>query len=77
VCGQKRRVMAIAIMLFTFTLIGSGLGPLIAGALSDAYAPMFGMLSLRYSLFTMVTFLFPAAVLFFLCARALPGDLET
>jgi len=77
VCGNQRRVMAIAIMLFTFTLVGSGLGPLIAGALSDAYTPAVGRASLQYSLFTMIGFLIPATVLFLLCARALPGELES
>jgi predicted MFS family arabinose efflux permease len=44
------RAVAIATMLFFCNLIGLGLGPLAAGALSDLLRPGFGEESLRYAL---------------------------
>jgi MFS family permease len=76
VCGSRRRAMAIAIMYFTATLFGSGLGPLVTGALSDWLSPSYGAQSLRVSLMTVVTVLLIAGAAFYKCARALPGDLE-
>jgi predicted MFS family arabinose efflux permease len=45
-----RRAVAAAILLFVTNLVGSGLGPLAVGALSDALAPRLGADSLRYAL---------------------------
>lgn len=47
---DNMRAMAIAIIYLCANLIGMGLGPLAAGALSDALRPHFGEESLRYSL---------------------------
>src|SRR5690606_18402068 len=44
------RAVSVAIVLFFCNLIGMGLGPLAAGALSDALQPLFGADSLRYAL---------------------------
>lgn len=44
------RAMAIAVIYFFANLIGMGLGPLAAGALSEALRPYFGQQSLRYAL---------------------------
>ncbi len=44
------RAMSLAIIYFFANLIGLGLGPLAAGALSDALQPAFGDDSLRYAL---------------------------
>lgn len=44
------RAMSLAIIYFFANLIGLGLGPLAAGALSDALQPVFGIDSLRYAL---------------------------
>jgi MFS transporter, Spinster family, sphingosine-1-phosphate transporter len=46
----QRRAVATAILLLFANLIGLGLGPLAAGALSDALHPGFGEESLRYAL---------------------------
>jgi MFS transporter, Spinster family, sphingosine-1-phosphate transporter len=46
----RMRAMSIAIVLFFSNLIGLGLGPLAAGALSDALRAALGEESLRYSL---------------------------
>lgn len=76
VCGDGRRSMAIAIVHFSFMLFGSGLGPLVAGALSDALMATYAAESLRYSLVAMLSFLVPAAVMFYLAGRALPAERE-
>lgn len=47
---QHMRATSIALIYLFANLIGMGLGPLAAGALSDALRPYFGEQSLRYSL---------------------------
>lgn len=47
---QRMRAVAIAIFYLFANLFGMGLGPLAAGALSDALRPVFGEESLRYAL---------------------------
>jgi MFS transporter, Spinster family, sphingosine-1-phosphate transporter len=44
------RAMSIAVVYLVANLIGMGLGPLVAGALSDAFRPLAGEESLRYAL---------------------------
>ena len=47
---QHQRTQASALFLFMFNLLGLGLGPLVIGILSDAFAPNFGTDSLRYAM---------------------------
>jgi len=47
---EQMRAVSIAVVLLCANLVGGGLGPLLAGALSDALHPMFGNESLRYAL---------------------------
>jgi MFS family permease len=47
---ERMRAMSIAIIYLFANLVGMGLGPLAAGALSDALRPLLGEESLRYSL---------------------------
>lgn len=47
---DRMRAMSIAVMFLFANLIGMGLGPLMAGALSDAFRPWAGEESLRYAL---------------------------
>lgn len=70
------RAMASAVMLLVVNLIGLGLGPVIAGAISDAMAAEFGAESVRYALLAMVTFFFVAAGLFFAAGRTIRKDWE-
>lgn len=76
VCGSSRRSLAVAVFSFTMSLIGSGLGPLMTGALSDSLAPRLGSDSLRYAMVVANCFLVPAAWFLYRCARAMPRDLE-
>jgi hypothetical protein len=47
---QRMRAVSIAVIYLFANLIGMGLGPLAAGALSDALKPLVGEESLRYAL---------------------------
>src|SRR5690606_8736517 len=47
---QLMRAMSIALIYLFANLTGMGLGPLVAGVLSDALRPLVGEESLRYSL---------------------------
>jgi MFS family permease len=47
---QRMRAVSIALVFLFANLIGLGLGPLAAGALSDAFRPFVGEESLRYAL---------------------------
>lgn len=46
----RMRAMASAVMLLCLTLIGIGLGPILVGILSDAYAPTLGAASIAQAL---------------------------
>lgn len=50
---ERTRATSIALVYLFTNLIGMGLGPLAAGALSDAYRPLVGEESLRYALLTL------------------------
>jgi MFS family permease len=50
---ERMRAMSIAIIYLFANLIGMGLGPLAAGALSDLFRPVHGEESLRYALLTL------------------------
>jgi len=47
---ERMRAMAIALIYFFANLIGTGLGPLAVGAMSDALRPLWSDESLRYAL---------------------------
>ncbi|HIG39089.1 MAG: MFS transporter [bacterium] len=71
------RALASAILLFVLNLIGLGLGPVAAGALSDYLKPEYGEESIRYSLFILAVFgnLWAAAHYYF-ASRTLREDLD-
>jgi len=70
------RALASAILLFVLNLIGLGLGPVVAGALSDVLKPEYGEMSIRYSLFTLaVVGNFWSAIHYYLASRTLRTDL--
>ena len=50
---ERMRAMSIAMVYLCANFIGMGLGPLAAGALSDAFQPWAGNESLRYALLTL------------------------
>jgi MFS family permease len=46
----RMRAMVMAIVAFCMTLMGIGMGPLVVGALNDAFEPIYGQGAVRYSL---------------------------
>ena len=76
ICGSARRAMAVAVVFFFANLIGLGLGPVLAGVLSDFFSTRFGPVGLRYSLMLVMTLLVPAAWFMYLCGRHLARDSE-
>lgn len=76
VCGSRRRATAIAIVIFSATLFGGGVGPLVSGALSDAFGAKYGTEGLRYSLASMMTLLIAAGGALYYSGQAIPSDLE-
>jgi MFS family permease len=76
ICGTRRRATAIAIVLFSATLIGGGMGPLITGAISDALSAVYGADGLRYSLMIMMPVLVVTGASFYCFGREMPMDLE-
>lgn len=77
VCGSTRRAMAVAVAFFFMNLLGMGLGPVIAGALSDALAARHGAgEGLRYAIVAMLTMFLPSGVLMWRAARHLPHEVE-
>lgn len=76
ICGSSRRALAIAIVLFSATLLGGGFGPLLSGALSDALRVDFGEQSLRPALMAGVSLLVVTGGLFYRFGCEMPHDLE-
>ena len=71
------RALASAILLFVLNLIGLGLGPVAAGALSDYLRADYGEESIRYSLLILAVFgNLWAAVHYYFASRTLREDLE-
>jgi hypothetical protein len=71
------RAVSVAIIYLFANLIGMGLGPLAAGALSDAFRPWAGEESLRYALLALCPGYLWAAVHIFWSSRTVFGDLAT
>lgn len=76
VCGSPRRAAAIAIVLFSATLFGGGLGPLVTGLLSDRLGAVYGPGSLRYSLVAMMGVLAVAGASFWRFGGLILRDVE-
>lgn len=72
----RMRAAASAVLFLVLNLIGMGLGPQLAGILSDLYEASYGQESLRYALLTMSVVWVWAAFHYFLAARTLKDDIE-
>jgi MFS family permease len=72
----RMRTVASALLLFIINLIGMGLGPLIAGALSDYLEPAYGKDGLRYSLLILSFLNIWAAAHYWIAGRYYEGDLK-
>lgn len=76
ICGSARRAMSVAVVFFFANLIGLGLGPIIAGALSDAFSAIHGPVGIRYALLIVMTLLLPCAWLLVMSGRHVATDIE-
>jgi MFS family permease len=70
------RATAHALWTMAANLVGMGLGPLIAGALSDGLGPSYGDESIRYALVVVSAVAVPAAIALHLGSRTIRRDLE-
>lgn len=70
----RMRAMVAALLGLCMTLIGSGMGPLFTGLLSDALAPAYGAESLRYALAIMSCFILACCAVCFVAMRACRRD---
>jgi len=73
----RMRAVATSILLFVQTLIGQGIGPYLAGKISDLLHPAYGQESLRYALVAVGLVNIWAAMHYFRGARTLRADLDT
>ncbi len=72
----RMRAVASALILFLINIVGLGLGPQLAGILSDYLAGTFGIESLRYSLLTIGAVLTPwTALHYYLAGQHIESDL--
>jgi len=76
VCGSARRATAIAIVFFAASLFGNGLGPVVAGVLSDALSARYGVNGLRYTMQILMLVLPVTGAAFYWFGRAMPADRE-
>lgn len=76
ICGSARRAMAVAVVFFFANLIGLGLGPVIAGAMSDVFSAIHGPVGLRYALLIVMMLLLPCAWMLLMSSRHLAKDME-
>ena len=77
VCGERRRATAVAIAFFFANLIGLGIGPVLAGALSDAMSVHFGSGDgLRYALMIVMCVFLPCGYFLLRAGRHLAADRE-
>lgn len=68
----RLRARATAVLLLATSLVGFGIGPTIAGYLSEALRPAYGQDSLRYALFCLTPIMLLSPVLLTFAARRLP-----
>jgi MFS family permease len=76
VCGSKRRATSVAILLFMMSMLGTTLGPLATGVLSDALKPHYGVESLAYALVAMTSMMLVCSHFFWRASRTLVQDTE-
>jgi len=72
----RMRTVASALLLFVINLIGMGLGPLMAGFISDALVPAYGKDSLKYALLILTLFNVWAAVHYWIAGRYFEADFK-
>ncbi len=72
----RMRTVASALLLFVINLIGMGIGPWLAGFISDQLAPTYGKDSLRYALLVLTFLNIWAAAHYWLAGKYFERDLK-
>lgn len=72
----RMRAIASAVVLFAMSLVGLGIGPLLVGALNDAFEPRYGDEAIRVSLLVLGLFNVWGAVHYLQAARWLRAELS-
>lgn len=76
VSPTSSRSVASAVLLMFQNLVGLGLGPIVVGLLSDAFAGSAGVNSLRYALIAITTLFVGSMFFHFLASRHVARDIE-
>jgi len=76
VLRPQTRALSLTALFFFANLVGSGLGPLLSGVVSDALRPMFGIDSLRYALVLMAPWYLWCGWHVWLASRTVIRDIE-
>jgi MFS family permease len=69
------RATIYAVIMFLANIIGAGVGPLVVGTLSDAFAAKFGSDSLRYAMLAMSAAFSVSSYFLWKAGRSIKGDL--
>jgi predicted MFS family arabinose efflux permease len=72
----RMRGTSMSVLVVLLNLIGVGVGPTLAGALSDAFAARFGADSVRWAMVCVLAANLPAVGLFVRAARTIGADIE-
>lgn len=74
--GVRMRGLSLSTLIVLLNLIGVGVGPTVAGVLSDHFAAQFGADSVRWAMVCVLALNLPAAWLFARAATRIVGDLQ-
>lgn len=72
----RMRGTSMSVLVVLLNLIGVGVGPTLAGLLSDVFAARFGADSVRWAMVCVLTANLPAVVLFWRAGRTIRDDIE-
>lgn len=75
IVNVRMRALSSAILFFVLNIIGLGLGPFIAGVLSDALQPTLGVDALRWALSNSVIASILGAICFYMASKTIRKDL--
>lgn len=73
--GLRMRGLSMSVLVVLLNLVGVGLGPTLAGLLSDALAPRLGEASVRWAMLCLLLSCLPAVLLLGRAARSVAEDL--
>lgn len=74
--GVRMRGISLSTLIVLLNLIGVGVGPTLAGVLSDHFAAQYGAHSVRWAMVCVLALNLPAVLLFWRAAANLVGDLQ-